>query len=553
MSILLDPRAELVLIAGAGVAGLTLANDLASRGVAFRVIDPLPDPVRESRAHGMLGRTLMALDMLGLAEPMLAAAKKPVPVLREYFGSKLVAETDFAKMPADPYPLMLPIFQQHVVRALAAALAERGHSVEWRTELKAVAPRGDGVSASVARGGDIQTIEAGWIVGCDGGHSVVRKSITPEFPGESFGLTGLFCECDIDWMRSRDIWWTWQSPQGLVAAIYNDFVGKWHVVALDVEAGELESEASAFERIGLLLRRLSGDENVRLANPNWVHAESSRSQRVAERMIAGRVALAGDAAHVFSSAAGHGVHCAIEDALNLGWKLGLTIAGVASSSLLQTYDLERRAHAADVVRGTRAVQHFMKLRGNLRKTVWGLLYFAGKHLRSISAVAGKQADKLATDYQQSPLSRNETAQYTARTRAGLQAPDAPLRVGGRPSRLLEVIRGPQADLLLFAGMSPEAEVVEAFGGVKKRLVPLREHLRVRYVFPSQAYASKLGMSENDPDVIVDGLQKLHAAFGIREPEAVYLRPDGYIGLRSQNMNEQTLRDYLGLIFAGTLV
>jgi hypothetical protein len=96
------------------------------------------------------------------------------------------------------------------------------------------------------------------------------------------------------------------------------------------------------------------------------------------------------------------------------------------------------------------------------------------------------------------------------------------------------------------------EVVREFRAIKNRLLPLREHLQLRYVFPSQAYASKLGMSENDPDVIVDGLQKLHAVFGIREPEAVYLRPDGYIGLRSQNMKEQTLRDYLGLIYAGTL-
>src|SRR5689334_24906862 len=105
-----------VLIVGAGPAGLTLANDLAVRGIPFRVIDPLPEAMRESRAHGMLGRTLMALDKLGLAGPMLAAAKKPTPVLREYFGTKLVTEMDNATVPCDPYPLALPIFQQQVVR-----------------------------------------------------------------------------------------------------------------------------------------------------------------------------------------------------------------------------------------------------------------------------------------------------------------------------------------------------------------------------------------------------------------------------------------------------
>src|SRR5262245_19966606 len=92
-------RQRTVLIAGGGVAGLTLANDLASRGIKFRVIDPLPEAVRDSRAHGMLGRTLMALDKLGLAEPMLAASKQPPPIVREYFGNKLVAQTDFATVP----------------------------------------------------------------------------------------------------------------------------------------------------------------------------------------------------------------------------------------------------------------------------------------------------------------------------------------------------------------------------------------------------------------------------------------------------------------------
>jgi 2-polyprenyl-6-methoxyphenol hydroxylase-like FAD-dependent oxidoreductase len=93
-----------VLIAGGGVGGLTLANDLASRGIPFRVIDPLPEPVRESRAHGFGARTLLALDKLGLVEPMLAAAKQPPPVFREYFGGTLVGELDMATVSRDPYP-----------------------------------------------------------------------------------------------------------------------------------------------------------------------------------------------------------------------------------------------------------------------------------------------------------------------------------------------------------------------------------------------------------------------------------------------------------------
>ena len=97
-----------VLIVGAGPGGLTLANYLAACGIPFRVIDSLPEPVRESRAHAFGTRTLLALETLGLAEPMLVAAKHPTPVLREYYGTKLATELDFAAFPRDPYPSILP-------------------------------------------------------------------------------------------------------------------------------------------------------------------------------------------------------------------------------------------------------------------------------------------------------------------------------------------------------------------------------------------------------------------------------------------------------------
>jgi 2-polyprenyl-6-methoxyphenol hydroxylase-like FAD-dependent oxidoreductase len=541
-----------VLIVGAGPAGLTLANDLAVRGIPFRVIDPLSEAMRESRAHGMLGRTLTALDKLGLAGPMLAAAKKPTPVLREYFGTKLVIEMDNATLPSDPYPLALPIFQQRVVRVLEAALAERGHRVEWSTRLVTFAMDDDGVTAEVERSGTRDTIRAAWIVGCEGGHSTVRKTLAPEFPGETLNVGGLFCECDLDWKLSRDIWWTWHGKEGLAAAIYNDFTEKWHVVVVDLNQRPAEAASRPFERIGAMLRRMSG-HNVQLSNPAWIHGDTSPSQRVAERFITRRAALAGDAAHVFSSAAGHGVHCATEDALNLGWKLALTISRAAASSLLRTYDTERRGHAHEVIRNTRSVQRFLTLPVGIRKILWKLIFVVGKHLRSIGVIFSKQAEKLVTDYGKSPLSHQDSIQVTPRTRAGLHVPDAECRLGGRPTRLFEIIRGPQADLLLFTGSSPTLETLSALQAIEHSVVPLGEHLHVYYVFRSQADVSDAGLREDDRKVIVDGLEKIEAAFGIQEPELVYIRPDGYIGLRTQDLRNGTLLEYLSLIYSGELL
>jgi 2-polyprenyl-6-methoxyphenol hydroxylase-like FAD-dependent oxidoreductase len=543
-------RYDTVLIAGAGVGGLTLAIDLAMRGIPFRVIDPLEEPVRDSRAHGFGNRTLLALDKLGLAEPMLAAAKQPPPVLREYFGGTLVGEYDLGAVPRDPYPTMLAIFQQRVVRVLEAALVEYGHSVEWSTRLASFEIDGEGVAATVERKGRTDTIRAGWIVGCEGSRSVVRRTLGLDDPATkplpeatSSVLSGLLCECEADWKLSRDIWWLWQSMDGFCGAEYNDFTNKWHIQATDLEDAE-----PTLERVELLLRRRSGIEDVHLNNAAWVH-RLSLSRHAATHFLKGRGALIGDAAHTFSSVAGQGLHFAIEDAVNLGWKLALAVQGAASASLLQTYEMERRERYENALKQTFWMERFLNLPGWAAKALWATLYFVGRRFRSISSIAIKQGKQLGMNYPISPLSRQDSTQMTPKTRAGMHAPDALCRIGGKPSRLLEIIRGPQADLLLFAGLSPTPETIFLLQRLEECVVSLKDHVRVSYVFPSQAYANDAGMSEGDKKVIVDGLERLHSVFGIRSPEVVYVRPDGYIGLRTEKLDAQSLLQYLQLIYA----
>jgi hypothetical protein len=185
--------------------------------------------------------------------------------------------------------------------------------------------------------------------------------------------------------------------------------------------------------------------------------------------------------------------------------------------------------------------------------LWKSLFVVGKHLRSIGAIFRKQAEKLITDYGKSPLSRQDSSQVTHRTRAGLHVPDAACRVGARPTRLFEIIRGPQADLLLFPGSSPIPEALSALRAIEQSVAVLGVHLHVYYVFPSQAYASDAGLREDDSRVIVDGLGKIEAAFGIQGPEIVYIRPDGYIGLRTQDLRRRTLLEYLSLIYSSELL
>jgi 3-(3-hydroxy-phenyl)propionate hydroxylase len=149
---------------------------------------------------------------------------------------------------------------------------------------------------------------------------------------------------------------------------------------------------------------------------------------------------------------GHGIHCAIEDALNLSGKLALTISGAAALSLLQTYEAKRRRHANEIVRKVRWVERLIILRGMPAAVLWWAILMLPRHLRSIGSLADRQVESLATDYRASPLTHPNPTQAASRARIGRRIQDAVCRAGGEPTSLLEIIRGPEADLLLFAGI-----------------------------------------------------------------------------------------------------
>ncbi|WP_203608543.1 FAD-dependent oxidoreductase, partial [Streptomyces anulatus] len=357
-----------VLIVGAGPTGLVLACDLARRGAAVRVVDRSPAPPRTSRAKGPNPRSLEILDDLGVAEEVLAAGSAPLPMLK-YRDRRPVAE-------ADPWADSAPsadarygrgwlIAQWRLEGILRDRLAGYGVHVEPGREVVGLAQgRNEDESRSGsdgdyrghgAYGGHVDVTyadgpagRARYVVGCDGAHSSVRKLLGIPFEGTTAEDQVMVCgDVDLaDGVLDRTRWHQWFDEDGAVmlCPIPGTRTGWWFQAGpeRDGRGRPLAPTADGFRRLLAHHTALPGRALTRAELLSTYRV----NVRMADRFRAGRVLLAGDAAHVHAIAGGLGMNTGIQDAFNLGWKLGLVLAGHADAELLDTYEEERLPVAA---------------------------------------------------------------------------------------------------------------------------------------------------------------------------------------------------------------
>jgi 2-polyprenyl-6-methoxyphenol hydroxylase-like FAD-dependent oxidoreductase len=416
-----------VLVVGAGPTGLTLACDLARRGVGVRLIDRLPEFPTGSRGKGLTPRTLEVLDDLGVVGEILASGTTHLPH-RKYRGTEVVAEVDpdSSREPtADtPYPAFLLIPQWRVEQLLRERLAGLGVAVELGTELRALTQDGEGVTATAGDG----VLRARYVVGCDGGHSTVRRLLglrlhghTPEAEQMAVG------DVLVDGV-SRDAWHQWLSAEGGIMLCPLPGTDAFQVQASPETGPDGEPLEPTLEGFQRTFDRFAGVPGVRLRELAW-RSTYRVNVRMVDRLRVGRVFLAGDAAHVHPIAGGLGMNTGIQDAYNLGWKLGLVAAGAADESLLDTYEQERLPVAS----------RLLNITTELLEVVLAAVRQAGGGL---DAGAAPELTQLSLAYPGSHLSAGRAR---AAVKPGDRAPDGAIR--GRPERLFDVFRGPHFTLL----------------------------------------------------------------------------------------------------------
>ncbi|MFI0412003.1 FAD-dependent monooxygenase [Actinomadura sp. 3N508] len=436
-----------VLIVGAGPTGLLLAGDLAAAGIRCTVLERRDAETSNlTRAFAVHARTLEMLDARGLADDLVATGQRVGAV-------RLLGKTslDLARLPGR-FPFLLVTPQYETERVLRERALEAGAEIVFGAEAVALRQDAAGVDVDVRTSdGATGTRRASYVVGTDGVRSTVRRALGLPFPGHSAVRSVMLA--DVRLQDAPPDVLTVDSTGDAFAFLAPFGDGWYRVIAWNRRHQAPDSEPVDMDELRMVTRRVHGTD-FGMHDPRWTSRFHSDERQVPEYR-AGRVFLAGDAAHVHSPAGGQGMNTGLQDAANLGWKLAAELHGWAPSWLLDSYHEERYPVGRLVLRGSGAI-----LRGVLAEPWWqrtartaGL--WAATHTRPVVRRLAGAVSGIDIAY---PAPRG------SHRLTGRRAPDVPLADGsggpGGPGRLYEML-GDGLFVLVVAANDPAVTYLAA--------------------------------------------------------------------------------------------
>lgn len=479
--------AHAVVIVGGGPTGMMLAGELALAGIDVAIVERrASQELLGSRAGGLHSRTLEILDQRGIVERFLAQGQQH-PVA--HFHIPL----DISDLPTR-HNYVLALWQTHIERLLADWVGELAVTLYREGEVIGFVQDAGGVDIALADGASLR---AEYLVGCDGGRSLVRKTAGIAFPGWDATTSWLIAEAELTdepkWGMHRD-----------AAGIHG--IGKAEGGTARIVLTEPQLRVDDEPGLGEVSQALIGiyGTDYGIHNPTWISRFTDVTRQAASYRDR-RVLLAGDAAHVHPPMGGQGLNIGVQDAVNLGWKLAQVIKRISPDALLDSYHAERHPVGARVLRTTMAQVALRRSDDRtqaLGDTVTELLAMHEPRTRVAAELSGLS---IRYDFGDThPL-------------LGRRMPDLDLTTAHGTLRVFSLLHDARPVLLDFAGA----------GG-----------------FDPAAWVDRL----KTMTMAYDGLWQLPALGSVAAPTAVLIRPDGYVAWVGQGDwqgLEQALMTWVG--------
>ena len=549
-----------VLALGAGPVGLTIANELARRGVSVRVVEKAPAIREISKALIWHVRTQEVLDKVGIIERGKAEAAPLREVVVRAYGKRIGAwHLDGLDSPHS-HPVI--IGQNRTQHLLLDLLRSRGGAVEWNTEATTLQMDADGATVTLRKtnpedgSAREETVRARYVVGCEGSDSLVRKTLGLTFEGDKYsGEQFIQADCKLKWALPSGRSYLFLTNDGYLMAIeMPDGMTRIFISLPDAEgqqqaapsqgATEDTSHEPTLDDIRDNLRRLTGIE-AELSDPVWL-ARYRTSHRCANKFSEGRAFVAGDAGHVHVPIGGQGMNTGIQDAFNLGWKLAGVVKGAYKPEILETYNAERYPVAQGLIRGTdrayKGILHPAELQQKAARMFGPYLM----RLNPVQNAVRAMLEEINITYPDTPL--NLDCGGSGGPKPGERILDAPtVRWSDKQTLSLhELTRFAEWTLLLFGGTPPRAayaNLAELAREIAEKYAP---HITAHLVIAECAPPAALQFNGS---ILLDLEHYLHEKYGVATAALYLLRPDQCVGFRGGPEDADALRDYLRRLFA----
>ncbi|KAH7323967.1 FAD binding domain-containing protein [Rhexocercosporidium sp. MPI-PUGE-AT-0058] len=513
-----------VLIIGGGPTGLTLALELSLQKIPFRIIDILPSRSPYSRAFALHARSLELLSRHPNIVPQLTSRGTFNVSVKLFSNKKPIFEIELGDTPFSDtvYPGPLFVSQAVTEGVLDEALGAYGGGVEWGVEAMKVEQDEEGVDVRLKRAdGTNETVRAKYVVGCDGAHSIVRKSAGLTFEGGVYPQDFILADVKLKWERNPNLH-IFIGHYGLLAALpLSKTEGIFRLVCSRPFEKDTKTEPTMEDFRSALKQHVPGE--VEISDSVWM-TRFKLHHRIASRYSEGRLFVAGDAAHIHSPVGGQGMNTGIQDSVNLGWKLASVLRGESEDSLLDSYHLERHKVGLAILRGTDRVFEIMATTNPVLLWArnwfvpWVVPWILGDRQRR--RVRMRFLSQLGIRYLGSPVVGSSRG-WEGKLRGGNRAADGKLLGPGRneETTLIGLLKGPGYHLFLFSGVGANAVGMNELGDAEQKLVDGNDRVTAHRILDG---AEKSGKGFVD----VDG--NLHREYGFDRPGFVLVRPDAYI-------------------------